>query len=160
MSVYRSMLELTVLQIFIGWLLVGCAAKEIAPVEQIDFDGRWQAEIISFAVKRTGSAGSKFECQRKLGKTLNFTVRDGKGSVITGWPASAKGTVKSDGTFRFKTLLDHWKNSYDEKITREFILSGSLVEMRGKHSLDIPGTDSGCDYQVSITKVADRIRWN
>lgn len=44
------------------------------------------------------------------------------------------------------------------KIEKTYIFNGSLVEMSGIHIRGFEGfNDDGCDYKVTISKVADTI---
>lgn len=131
----------------------GCAVAEKPLADPQRFDGRWEARIISPPSKRSSDA-FEMNCRDKTRDLQHFTVRDGAGSLVTGGPRAAKGSVLGDGSFVFQTVYRIGNGA--TAVKRKTILRGSLVELTGLHSYEVHGFDIGCDYKVSIRKVAER----
>ena len=150
------------LLICISWAMYGCAFKGINPNTLNSFDGRWQANIVSPPAKRGGQDILQFSCPNMSNEVLHFIVKDSDGILITGGRQSAKGKIDSDGNFKLKGVYDSLSASSNQlsvKIEKTYILNGSLVELSGMHIRGFEGfNEDGCDYKVTISKVADEIQ--
>ncbi len=157
-------LKLKMLLVFICGHALACQTTTLKPADSSVFDGRWVATLKSATKFSPDESVLRFQCEHltyKASKVLNFIVKDGQGIVIGSGPTSEKGSVKSTGSFEFKntrTIVNYTSDNEFIQVAMETILSGSLNEESAKYSINYVGFDAGCDFDLTLQKVADRFK--